>query len=227
MKHKNTSPDYHPPLHAGYFYHVYNRTNNKELLFCEDHDRLYFLERIQIYLSPYVDIFAYCLLGNHFHILIQVKSVKDIATVIENVNDRERTIAQKTFLELNPYVRPVEKIMESQFLRFFTSYSMYFNARYQRQGNLFTRRFKRILVEDDSYLLRLVYYIHANPVKHGLVNDFRTYQWSSYHSILSKDPSSLQREAVLNWFEGKESFLEFHQQESDYDEELKNYLIEE
>ena len=48
-------------------YHVYNRTNNKELLFKTDENRLYFLRQYAKYLEPFVDTFCWTLLPNHFH----------------------------------------------------------------------------------------------------------------------------------------------------------------
>jgi len=115
-------------------------------------------------------------------------------------------------------------VLENQFLRLFTSYSMHFNSRHKRNGNLFSRRFKRLEVEDDLHFLRLVYYVHANPAKHKLMKDFRKYRWSSYLSILSDKQTKLEREKILDWFEGRKGFLEFHLQEKDFGADLKNYL---
>ncbi|MDV7394528.1 hypothetical protein RZS08_24310, partial [Arthrospira platensis SPKY1] len=60
------SDKYLAKLVPGHFFHVYNRTNNKELLFLDDEDRSRFLLSYFYYLSPMVDTFAYCLLPNHF-----------------------------------------------------------------------------------------------------------------------------------------------------------------
>ena len=54
-----------------------------------------------------------------------------------------------------------------QFSNLFNAYTKAFNKRYNRTGTLFERPFKRILIENESYLKYLVYYIHHNPVKHG------------------------------------------------------------
>lgn len=69
--------DYYPPMLAGQFYHVYNRGNNHENLFYSHENYRYFLEKWQQYLTDYVDTYAYCLLPNHFHFLIQVKDVEE------------------------------------------------------------------------------------------------------------------------------------------------------
>jgi len=67
-------------LQNGCFYHVYNRGNNKETLFKEDANYTYFLILIKKYIIPVADVYAYCLLSNHFHLLIRIK---DEAKAIE------------------------------------------------------------------------------------------------------------------------------------------------
>ena len=72
------------PLHEGKFYHIYNRGNNRETLFYTEANYKYFLKKYDKYLSEYIDTYAYCLLPNHFHLLISVKELKDIP--LEKVN---------------------------------------------------------------------------------------------------------------------------------------------
>ena len=61
------------------FYHVYNRGNNKQLIFFNNDNYLFFLKKIEAQLKPVSEIIAYCLMPNHFHILIQAngKSLKE------------------------------------------------------------------------------------------------------------------------------------------------------
>jgi putative transposase len=67
---------------------------------------------------------------------------------------------------------------------------------------LFQRPFGRIEITGEDYLIHLVTYIHQNPQKHGLVPDFRSWSYSSYHAILVTDSTRLQRDVVLSWFGG-------------------------
>ena len=60
---------------------------------------------------------------------------------------------------------------------------------------------------------RLITYIHQNPQKHGFVNDFRVWPYSSYHAVLSEKATHLKREEVLAWFAGPAAFQVSHQQE--------------
>ena len=84
------------------------------------------------------------------------------------------------------------------------------NRMYERTGSLFESPFKRIAVSNEAYFSRLVSYIHHNPQKHGLVSDFRDYQYSSYHSHLSLSNSRLNRNEVISWFGSIEEYQLFH-----------------
>ncbi|MBK7936060.1 MAG: hypothetical protein IPJ82_02860 [Lewinellaceae bacterium] len=70
------------------------------------------------------------------------------------------------------------------------------------RGLTFHRPFKRIEVMDENHLVWLVYYIHNNPRKHGVLQDFTHYAWSSYASLLSQSQTNLARELVFDLFAG-------------------------
>jgi hypothetical protein len=97
------------------------------------------------------------------------------------------------------------------FSNLFNAYAKGINKAYNRTGSLFEHPFGREAVTSDSYFTRLVLYIHCNPQKHGFVNDFRSWPYSSYRTILSKSPTFIKREEVLGWFSGREGFRSFHQ----------------
>lgn len=82
---------------------------------------------------------------------------------------------------------PISKIMAS----LITSYSMYFNRIHKHLGPVFQNRFKSILIESDSYFLKLSQYIYLNPVKGGLVSDPLLYKYSSIGEVLGKEPFSI------------------------------------
>lgn len=78
----------------------------------------------------------------------------------------------------------ISKIMSS----LTTSYSMYFNRIYRHFGPVFQNRFKSILVENDSYFIKLSQYIYLNPVKAGLVEDPMLYKFSTIREAVGKEP---------------------------------------
>lgn len=87
---------------------------------------------------------------------------------------------------------------------------MAFNKQQNRIGTLFQTPFKKALVDNDQYLTQLVYYIHANPQLHGLINDFRDWNWSSYNKILTDNVSQLKKNELLEWFGSKKEFVNFY-----------------
>ncbi len=157
----------------------------------------FFLRKYDHYLSHVVDTYAYCLLGNHFHLLVRVK---DLATP----HPQDLTTSEKLSNQ------PTHDIVSHAFRRFFQSYAMAFNKQQERTGTLFQTPFKRALVDNDNYFTQLIYYIHANPQLHGLVKDFRDWQWSSYGNIITEKQGKLKKEDVIKWFGNRESYQQFH-----------------
>lgn len=70
-----------------------------------------------------------------------------------------------------------------------TSYTNYFNAKWNRVGHLLQGRYRALLVEKDSYALELSRYIHLNPVRANLVEEPYDYVWSSYRAYVEGERS--------------------------------------
>jgi putative transposase len=62
------------------YYHIYNRGINGSLIFENDENKIYFLKQLSRYLDGKVSIFAYCLMGNHFHLVIRLEDEEKIVT---------------------------------------------------------------------------------------------------------------------------------------------------
>jgi REP element-mobilizing transposase RayT len=168
------------PLISDSFFHIYNCGNNKEDIFIEEKNYVYFLSLLSKHIIPVCDILAYCLLKNHFHLLVKTKN---------NISS---------------------KVLSQSFSNFFNSYSKSINKSYQRSGSLFKDRFSRIKIDTESYLQDLIVYIHLNPKHHGFTEDFQLYKHSSYKSILSSKPTLLLRAYVIKLFDDKENFVSVH-----------------
>ncbi len=82
------------------------------------------------------------------------------------------------------------------------SYTQKINRRYGLEGSLFKGRFKSILVEEETYLLELIRYIHRNPLKAGLEKKLGEHRWTSHYSYndVKKKPGWLKTENVLRYF---------------------------
>ncbi|MDD2199404.1 MAG: hypothetical protein PHE08_06735, partial [Bacteroidales bacterium] len=63
-------------IEKGYIYHIYNQGNNRRRIFLIRENYLFFLKKIETYILPYADILAYCLMPNHFHLMVYVMEVE-------------------------------------------------------------------------------------------------------------------------------------------------------
>ena len=60
----------------GYLYHIYNQGNNKQKIFYNRENYLFFLRKINDYILPYADVLAWCLMPNHFHLMVLVNEIE-------------------------------------------------------------------------------------------------------------------------------------------------------
>jgi putative transposase len=228
--------DFYAPLISGNYYHIYNRGNNGENLFYKHENYLYFLRQFNYYLNDYLDTFAYCLLPNHFHLLIRIKEFEHFPSLtdLESVATDERLSRfQNTSMAIEgrdsiPQRDGISQpqMISRQFRKLFLSYAQAINKQQNRTGSLFQKNFKRKQVENEHYFSRLVYYIHSNPQQHEIHPDFTTYPYSSYESLLSDKPTRLHRDETLAWFGNRESYRNFHSQLK-HDSAINKWIIEE
>jgi len=204
---------------VGEFYHIYNRGNNKSIIFQNNADRKRFQKLLYVCngIKPVifksiqgmpldkiergktlVDIGAYCLMPNHFHLLIYEKMENGISNFLEKVS---------------------------------TGYSMYFNKKYERTGKLFEGRFQATHADTDEYLKYLFSYIHLNPVKiiepnwkeEGIKDYNRAqqylsdYKYSSYLDYLGFDR---EEKMIIN----KDSFPEYFSNTKEFRDFINEWL---
>jgi putative transposase len=98
-----------------------------------------------------VKISAYCLMSNHYHLLLQTP-LGNLSRCMRHING---------------------------------VYTQRYNCLHGYDGQLFRGRFKAVLVEEDTYLLELVRYIHRNPLRASMIQRLDEYAWSSHHGYLS------------------------------------------
>lgn len=193
------------PLQFGQTYHIYNRGNNRENLFVEPRNYPYFLQQYTKHILPVAVTFAYSLLPNHFHFAIRTRTEEEQETYWRGqicLSFENRQISPPPF-KLTPPSRAFKNL--------FIAYSRAFNNATGRTGTLFERPFHRKPVDSQAYLLNLITYIHLNPQKHGLIDDFRLWKWSSYGAYCSAQPTNVEREEVIAWYGGQYSFFEAHE----------------
>jgi REP element-mobilizing transposase RayT len=161
------------PFVPNTYYHIYNRGNNREKIFFEQANYLYFLRGLKKYIQPIATINTYCLMPTHYHLVLKVEEVQtpEISPEESQVLDSTKQISG-VLSRLTPLSRAMKN--------FLISYTKGINLRYSRIGTLFQGAFKSKAVETYSYLMNLCVYIHANPVKDGLVEEIRDWPYSNY-----------------------------------------------
>ena len=197
------------PLEPDRFYHIYNRGINGCPIFQETTNYEHFLLLYDKHISPVADTYAWVLMGNHFHLLVRIKSIADLNPQgFENLEGLKMT---------------VEKRITQQFSNLFNAYTKAYNKKYNRTGSLFEHTFKRKLIDNDEYLKQTILYIHNNPVHHGFCEHILDYPWSSYLTCISVKPTKLRREAVIGWFDSEANFKTKHNGKVEV-EEIEGWL---
>ena len=100
---------------------------------------------------------------------------------------------------------PIELIIK----RVGGSYAYWYNWKYYRKGHLFQDRYRSEPVENDSYFLTVLRYIHQNPVKANIVKNVNEYEYSSYNDYIENKNDLVNTDFAFSLM-GKESFVEFH-----------------
>ena len=158
-------------------YHVYNRGNIHQKVFFEKRNYPFFLRKMERHLTPYCNFLAWCLMPNHFHWLIQIKSAEKLEAFTTlsgdgSVNELNKNIG----ILLRSYTRAV-------------------NVAYKNKGSLFqqgtnSKNVNRGLTIRDNYALICFLYIHQNPIKAKLATNFDGWDFSSYRDYKGLNCSS-------------------------------------
>lgn len=210
-----TSP---PPLLYDTYYHIYNRGVNGEDIFVEKRNYDLFLRLYEKHLSPVTDLFAYCLLKNHFHLSVRIKSEEEILETrktlrVSRTNGHQPKRGSSANREEVQSRKPLgSKYVSDQFSNFFNAYAKTINKAYGRTGSLFQHPFGRVPITSTRQFWNVMAYVHQNPQKHGFVRDFRDWKYSSYGILLTNGPSILSRKLVMKWFGTKEDYLSLHEE---------------
>jgi len=101
---------------------------------------------------------------------------------------------------------PLSKLM----LKVSTSYSMYFNKKYDHVGGVFQDCFKAVLAESNEQLLWLSAYIHQNPKVAGLVKGLKNWQWSNYLDYIDARKGDMcDIDVILGQFKNISEYADF------------------
>jgi putative transposase len=184
------------PIIPGEFFHIYNRAIGNDLLFETDIDYAKWIELLKKYLLPVCEIHSYCLLSNHYHLLIKVRE-----TIETNVFSKQMANAGN-------------------------AYSKWKNLTSGRRGGLFMTPFKRKHLTDNNYLTWCLWYIHRNPLHHGFTKEWQLWKYSSFAVYNSGKPSLITKDFFINLFGSIELLLNYHFIQSGDDDMINKISIE-
>jgi len=164
------------PFVTGLYYHIYNRGNNRQNIFFQPENYLYFLRNVKRYLAPLAKVTAYCLMPTHYHLLVKVQTSE---------------VLKKHILSETRVEQTSEVSISRAMMRLSVSYTKAINKRFARVGSLFQGQFQAKPVQNYPHLLNLCVYIHANPVKDGLVGLPEDWIYSNYMEWLGQRNGAL------------------------------------
>ena len=179
-------------------YHVYNQGNNKEAIFFERENYLFFLRKMRKHLLPYADILCYCLMPNHFHWLLIPKAIGIAEGTLPKPSKKTDNYKISTTSEVSAIgFSGKQKRLNQEIALLLSSYTKAINKRYGRKGSLFKSKTKAkngwiddfITIDgsnkdlffrpENDYAFQCFQYIHANPVKAKMVVKAVDWEFSS------------------------------------------------
>ena len=199
----------HPDASSG-FYHCMSRVVDRQLVF-GDIEKEHFASLMRQYARFCgIQILTFCLMGNHFHLLIEVPKRPDSppndAELLQRigaiyppvfVDEIRRQLANNSLLAIQKDAlrqRFWKRMGDlSQYLKELKQrFSQWHNLRQGRRGTLWEERFKSVLIgADGSALSTIAAYIDLNPVRAGLVANPALYRWSGYGQAMAGRPEAL------------------------------------
>lgn len=195
------------------YYHCMSRVIEQRFIM-GDREKEYFINLMRK-LAEFsgLRILTYCVMSNHFHILLQVPRRQSVSD--KQLLERLRAIysanrVSQVALALKEY-RQAGKHAAAEQLKASYTYRMYdispyfktlkqvfsrwYNTRNERRGPLWDERFKSLLVEGSEHALSTIAaYIDLNPLRAGLVDDPAAYRHCGYGAALGG--STFAREAI-------------------------------
>jgi putative transposase len=184
-------------LEQEHLYHIYNQGNNKQKIFYSRNNYLFFLNKISTYVLPFTDIIAWCLMPNHFHLLVYTINYGGCITGPDSSESHAES--RSTALRSTTSNKTLNKSIGI----LLTSYTQAINKQENRSGALFKPHTKAECLTkaegitpsffdttfgakinmhnpEKEYPQICFNYIHNNPVKAGLVNHMEDWEFSSY-----------------------------------------------
>jgi len=200
-------------LEKGYMYHIYNQGNNQRKIFFKRDNYLFFLKKINTHLKPYADILAWCLMPNHFHLMVLILEEE---IVVDNTHpvtlshgvSKIRTINDSIGILLRSYTRAINK-QENFTGKLFREKTKAecLNCPNGTTPNFFIEKGGssiNIQNSEKQYPQVCFNYIHQNPVEATLVSAETDYEFSSARDYAGiRDGKLINKDVAFEYIEYK------------------------
>ena len=204
------------PFYPGAYYHIVCKNIDGLSLFYDAIDYEIFNQRFIKFTGNFFDVWSFCLIPNHSHHIVKIKSIESISDFMRRLVPANITATMKNFSGETSNELFFDKMIERQMNSFLVSYANYINNKFNRKGGIFQKPFKRIQIEDEGHLQQAIIYTNANAQKHKMVDDYKKYPFSSYVGIIENDQYYVDSKSVIEFFKGLEKFLIIHEQQVAY-----------
>ena len=192
-------------------YHIFNHANGFENIFIEDENYRFFLDKYNQYILPIAETYAYCLLPNHFHLVVRIRRREVLEEVFRNFKSTNFSKVQN-FGKVEVTDNMIEYYISKQFANLFSCYTQSFNKVNKRRGSLFLKNFRREPIENKAYFLNAVIYTHRNPVHHAFCDRYTDWSYTSFCEIKERNSQIIEVDKLLRMFGGRDSFIDLHEQ---------------
>lgn len=198
-------------------YHIFNHANGFENIFTVDDNYRFYLDKYQQYILPIAETYAYCLLPNHFHLVVRIRRREVLEEVFRNFKSTNFSkvpnfgkVENSGKVEITDNI--IEQFISKQFANLFSCYTQSFNKVNKRRGSLFLKNFRREPIENKAYFLNAVIYTHRNPVHHAFCDRYTDWSYTSFCEIKERNSQMIEVEKLLRMFGGRDSFIDLHEQ---------------
>ena len=172
---------------------------------------VFYLDKYQQYILPIAETYAYCLLPNHFHLVVRIRRREVLEEVFRNFKSTNFSkVPNLEKVEVTDNM--IEYYISKQFANLFSCYTQSFNKVNKRRGSLFLKNFRREPIENKAYFLNAVIYTHRNPVHHAFCDRYTDWSYTSFCEIKERNSHMIEVEKLLRMFGGRDSFIDLHEQ---------------
>ena len=192
-------------------YHIFNHANGFENVFIEDENYRFFLDKYNQYILPIAETYAYCLLPNHFHLVVRIRRREVLEEVFRNFKSTNFSKVQN-FGKVEVTDNMIEYYISKQFANLFSCYTQSFNKVNKRRGSLFLKNFRREPIKNKAYFMNAVIYTHRNPVHHAFCDRYTDWSYTSFCEIKERNSQIIEVDKLLRMFGGRDSFIDLHEQ---------------